>query len=178
MIIGAGAEPGAAAAARVVAEPGVRLRRGKGRKEPGPRGRPGNSARFWPGRDFGAPCTWGSCCYGRGPVLGRSSWRPLHDPKLSGCTQLGVVGAGRGWGSWSACVPWEDNTPCSSAYGKLLRQPSEKNILKAWPRLLRVVCAPRGFCLYPAHGLRVHVVIRAHKASDFYIISLDSYERA
>lgn len=104
MIIGAGAEPGAAAAARVVAEPGVRLRRGKGRKEPGPRGRPGNSARFWPGRDFGAPCTWGSCCYGRGPVLGRSSWRPLHDPKLSGCTQLGVVGAGRGWGSWSACV--------------------------------------------------------------------------
>lgn len=24
------------------------------------------------------------CCCGRGPVSGRSSWRPLHDPKLSG----------------------------------------------------------------------------------------------
>lgn len=55
MIMGAGAGPGAAAAARVVAQPGVRLRRGKGRNEPGPGGSPGNSARFRPGRDFGAP---------------------------------------------------------------------------------------------------------------------------
>lgn len=38
MIMGAGAEPGAAAAARVVAEPGVRLRRGTEGKSRDPEG--------------------------------------------------------------------------------------------------------------------------------------------
>lgn len=55
MIMGAGAGPGVAAAARGVRAPGVRLRRGEGREKPDPEGARVNRARSRPARDFGAP---------------------------------------------------------------------------------------------------------------------------
>lgn len=100
MIMGAGAGPGAAAAARVVAQPGVRLRRGR---EGMSRGLEGflETARG-SGRDETPEpqtCTRGSCCCGRGPVLERSTRRRLRDPKTLEVALRGLVVVGAGQGS-------------------------------------------------------------------------------
>lgn len=171
MIMGAGAGPGAAAAARGVRPPGVRLRQGGGKGRAGSRGRADKqgqvpaSARLWSPR-----CGLGGFAAAGGVQLRkRAPGAPYVTPNSRGCTEgLGVVGVG------CVCLGkvLQPVLPLGKSSPDLLKRTS----WRIWPRVASR-CTPLRVGPHPALDLWApadHRSFGSYGISDFCIISLIS----